>query len=472
VHGHSLGPVRNCRRHFIFTIIIRDTSREPIITDTYTSTSNRIIIIATMDSVACRDIQAQAQHTLSSPLPRVDWGVDFTETTPLLAAGSSTTPAHVVGWPNSFGTPTAPTPFCGEETASVSVDSVPPPMPPASDILPTPPQNAIDTQADACVTEMTPYVEPDSNLFVAGLPADVDDSSLAAAFATYGEVISAKVMLNVSNATSRGYGFVLFRRTADAAAARDALNGSTMPHNPSSNRLQVNVSKHSGANLTADSRVVYVRNVPCDVTNQQLHDFFAGFGIVERVQLRDTRNYLGDDGRNHLLFNLAVEFTSAAAARACVGGTHGKSPFTLCRMALLSKIEEPQSLRDRRLRAPGYPFKERRSRSSSTPGAPVQLPPVPLPPMPQSVTIGASMGGAGGSGGMPMILFASQPMQMMNPAGAQAALPTAYFAQPYPMFGGFSMYPTMMSASNVASCMPTSNGSMNGAENPNLCYWG
>ncbi len=66
------------------------------------------------------------------------------------------------------------------------------------------------------------------NLFVAGLPYDVDNEELKAIFEEYGAVTSAKVILDKETHKSRGFGFVEMSESADAKKAIDGLNGAQL----------------------------------------------------------------------------------------------------------------------------------------------------------------------------------------------------------------------------------------------------
>ncbi len=72
------------------------------------------------------------------------------------------------------------------------------------------------------------------NLFVAGLPYDVDDHELKEIFEEFGTVDSAKVILDRETRKSRGFGFV---EMPDNAAAEKAMK-------------ELNVSEISGKRLT------------------------------------------------------------------------------------------------------------------------------------------------------------------------------------------------------------------------------
>ncbi len=62
------------------------------------------------------------------------------------------------------------------------------------------------------------------NLFVAGLPYDVDDAELEEIFEKFGKVISAKVSIDRATGKSRGFGFVTMEKEEDGREAIELLN--------------------------------------------------------------------------------------------------------------------------------------------------------------------------------------------------------------------------------------------------------
>lgn len=66
------------------------------------------------------------------------------------------------------------------------------------------------------------------NLYVRNLAWATTDAELRQAFATYGEVTSARVIFDRETGRSRGFGFVDMADEADAMAAMQALNGSEL----------------------------------------------------------------------------------------------------------------------------------------------------------------------------------------------------------------------------------------------------
>ena len=62
------------------------------------------------------------------------------------------------------------------------------------------------------------------NLFVAGLPYDVDDAELEEIFEKFGPVKSAKIAIDRETGKSRGFGFVSMENEEDGKQAIELLN--------------------------------------------------------------------------------------------------------------------------------------------------------------------------------------------------------------------------------------------------------
>ena len=70
------------------------------------------------------------------------------------------------------------------------------------------------------------------NIYVGNLPYSATDAELEAAFAAYGTVERAKVIVQRTTGRSRGFGFVEMTNEDEARAAIEALNGSEMDGRP------------------------------------------------------------------------------------------------------------------------------------------------------------------------------------------------------------------------------------------------
>ncbi|HHI76927.1 MAG TPA: RNA-binding protein [Gammaproteobacteria bacterium] len=62
------------------------------------------------------------------------------------------------------------------------------------------------------------------NIYVGNLAYSVSDDALREAFAAYGEVARAKVIMDRDTGRSKGFGFVEMPNDAEAQAAIDGLN--------------------------------------------------------------------------------------------------------------------------------------------------------------------------------------------------------------------------------------------------------
>lgn len=65
----------------------------------------------------------------------------------------------------------------------------------------------------------------DTKIYVGNLPYSMHDDELQQQFARFGQVASAKVMIDRDNGRSRGFGFVEMRSGDEAQAAICGMNG-------------------------------------------------------------------------------------------------------------------------------------------------------------------------------------------------------------------------------------------------------
>lgn len=70
------------------------------------------------------------------------------------------------------------------------------------------------------------------NIFVAGLPYDLDDAELEEIFEKFGKVTSAKVAMDRETGKSRGFGFVDMPVEAEAKDAIESLNNISLGKKP------------------------------------------------------------------------------------------------------------------------------------------------------------------------------------------------------------------------------------------------
>jgi len=67
-----------------------------------------------------------------------------------------------------------------------------------------------------------------TKLFVGGLSFSTTNDTLKQAFAGFGSVDTAEVILDRESGRSRGFGFVTFQSPGEATAAIDGMNGKSL----------------------------------------------------------------------------------------------------------------------------------------------------------------------------------------------------------------------------------------------------
>jgi RNA recognition motif-containing protein len=156
------------------------------------------------------------------------------------------------------------------------------------------------------------------NLFVASLPPGTDDERLRAMFTPFGSIVSAKVMVDLKSKMLRNHGFVRFLAPDEAAAAIHAMHKRKLDE--FSAPIHVALSTHNDTDKSVECEVVYVRNLPDNVTVEQLRQVFARFGQIVDVLL-PTYNNSAHQGVGF------VRFSSVDEARAAVTNAHNTAPF-------------------------------------------------------------------------------------------------------------------------------------------------
>jgi len=149
-----------------------------------------------------------------------------------------------------------------------------------------------------------------SHIFVGDLSADVTNEVLKQTFEQFGEVSSAKIIMDPHTLKSKGYGFVSFPQRADAERAIEQMNGQvigkrTVRTNWASRKSNFGDSRDddnrfdaSGGNLTyeqilsqtgPENTTVFVGNVRLDATDEDVLSEFYRFGDI--VEIRRFKSY-------------------------------------------------------------------------------------------------------------------------------------------------------------------------------------
>lgn len=159
--------------------------------------------------------------------------------------------------------------------------------------------------------QTTMATEDARKLFVAGLPDSITEDALREIFeATGGKVVDVSLPRDRATGRPRGFGFVTFSTSEEAAEARRALDGSlqagrSMSVRPFSSepprRGELGTGGPSGpggggggAPQASEDRTLYVGNLPYDASQQEVAEFLGQHGVQPIVRIHLPA---GPDGR-------------------------------------------------------------------------------------------------------------------------------------------------------------------------------
>lgn len=170
-------------------------------------------------------------------------------------------------------------------------------------------------------------------LFVAGLPESITEDALREIFeATGGSITDVSLPRDRATGRVRGFGFVTFATPEEAAAARDALDGSLQagrsisvrPFSSEPPRREGGATRDrsdapsgpggGGAGAGQEDRTLYVGNLPYDVSQQEVAALFTDNDMAAPVRIHLP---VGPDGR--LRGFGFVTCASSEAANAALG---------------------------------------------------------------------------------------------------------------------------------------------------------
>jgi len=128
-----------------------------------------------------------------------------------------------------------------------------------------------------------------TNLFIQGLPIEIDENQLRAMFEPFGQVVSTKIMVDPATQTSRGFGFVKFTSPASATTAIESMHEATV----SGKKLGVkhaaltsrSANVGTGASGGSPNANLYIRGIPLGLSNEDLQALFAQYGGIEQSRI-------------------------------------------------------------------------------------------------------------------------------------------------------------------------------------------
>ncbi|ORC90199.1 putative RNA-binding protein [Trypanosoma theileri] len=175
--------------------------------------------------------------------------------------------------------------------------------------------------------KLTPNAEQSStNLILRKLPARADEAEIKRVFAPYGEILSAAVMRNIHTGENLGTAFVRYATTEQARAALLECHGKRV--------FGRTISVHWAKKQHDDTPVgearkkifkLFVRNIPLDVTVDELTALFRQYGPVKEISIhKDTAAVADRRLERRIAFVAYLAEGAAERAAECV---HNTRPF-------------------------------------------------------------------------------------------------------------------------------------------------
>ncbi|CAN8239387.1 unnamed protein product [Cochlearia groenlandica] len=159
------------------------------------------------------------------------------------------------------------------------------------------------------------------NVFIKNLDVSIDNKALYDTFSSFGAILSCKVAADVSG-RSKGYGFVQFEKEETAQAAIDKLNGMLLNDKQvfvcHFVRRQDRARSEGGGAVVPRFTNVYVKNLPKEITDDELKKTFAKYGDISSSVV------MKDQSGNSRCFGF-VNFESPEAAAVAVEKMNGIS---------------------------------------------------------------------------------------------------------------------------------------------------
>ncbi|KAF9613485.1 hypothetical protein IFM89_008332 [Coptis chinensis] len=181
--------------------------------------------------------------------------------------------------------------------------------------------------------------EKDTNLYVKNFSEILTDEDLKKNFSAYGTITHASVMKDANSGKSKGFGFVKFEKSADAASAIEKMNGYShndkvwyvgLAKSKTERKAELKskfeqesngkVDKLQGANL-------YLKNLDDDFSDEKLKELFSQFGTITSHTIK--RDMQGQSmGYGFVAFSTPKD--AAKAVNEMNGKMIGRKPSVRC----------------------------------------------------------------------------------------------------------------------------------------------
>lgn len=161
------------------------------------------------------------------------------------------------------------------------------------------------------------------NLFVGNLSWSVDDEWLTREFEEFGELTGVRVISDRESGRSKGFGYVEFANSADAAKALKAKKGALIdgreanvdfstPRDTTAPRAKADARANQyGDQKNAASDTLFLGNLSFEADEQSVGEAFAAHGTVTNIRLPTDRETGAPKGFGYVSFG-SIEEAQAA----------------------------------------------------------------------------------------------------------------------------------------------------------------
>jgi len=175
-------------------------------------------------------------------------------------------------------------------------------------------------------------LDPNLTLYVGNLPDNTFDNDLFKNFNSKNyKVAKAKVIIDRNSSKSKNFGFLTFFTPEEAQRCHDAEQNSQY------GGKQLIVSKWKKDKDYDDKSNVFVKGLPKDMAQNQMHDLFKPFGAIESCKLEMDSN---GTSRGYGFVQFEKIESANQAIQALNGTTQGGSELTVTKHVKRSEKEE------------------------------------------------------------------------------------------------------------------------------------
>lgn len=118
------------------------------------------------------------------------------------------------------------------------------------------------------------------NVFIHYLPSEFTKKDLEALCSPFGQIRSAKVMINLTTGTSKGFGFVRFATLDSAQKCIKAINGIMLGKKRLLARLATSIE-----NVGSPTNSIYIKSLPLTYEKRDIWELFQKYGKILGVEI-------------------------------------------------------------------------------------------------------------------------------------------------------------------------------------------